>query len=182
MERGPYGPLSTGTSSVRVEALLADQGDEPTGAEIGTPQLLATALEDRQQIGLPGGDWDDEAAAVGELTEQGARRRRRGGVDGDRLKRRPLGQAAAAVADEQLDVLDPERGQGATRLGGQRVVTLDAGHGRRELGEDGSRVARAGTDLEHPLGAVQPQRLADRGDDPGLEIVCPAPIGSAESA
>ena len=67
-----------------------------------------------------GGDRDDQAAALGELREQRRRRRRRGGVDGDRLERGSLGHAAAAVADQQLDVLDAERGE---RCGGRRAAS-----------------------------------------------------------
>ena len=63
---------------------------------------------------------------------------------------------------------DAERVEGAARLGGERLVALDADHLGGEAGEHRGRVARAGADLQHPLVAAQLQRLADRGDDPGL--------------
>ena len=77
-------------SSGRAEALLADQRHEAAGADLLAAQLVAAAAEHGQQVGAVGGDRDDEAAAVGELPEQRPRRCRRGGVDRDRLERRPL--------------------------------------------------------------------------------------------
>ena len=95
-----------------LEALLADQRHEAAGADRLASQLLAAATEHGQQLGAVGGDRDDQAAALGELGEQRRRRRRRGGVDGDRLEGGALRQAAAAVADDHLDVGDAERGEG----------------------------------------------------------------------
>ena len=47
-------------------------------------------------------------------------------------------------------------------------MALDRDHLDAKRAEDGSGVARAGADLEHPLAALQGKGLADRGDDPGL--------------
>ena len=89
-------------------------------------------------------------------------------MDGDRLEGSPLGDAATAVADRELDVGDRQRGQRFAGAEGQRRVALDADHLGRQQREHAGGVAGAGPDLEHPLGAAQRQRLADRGDDPGL--------------
>ena len=155
-------------SLVGREALLADQRDEAAGADLLAHELGAAAAEDGEHVVPRAGDRDDEATAVGELAEQSAGRRRRGRVDRDRLERGALGQAAAAVADHELDVADAEPVERHARFGGQRRVALDAENPRGQPRQHRRRVARAGTHLQHQLLAAQLQRLADRGDDPRL--------------
>jgi len=83
--------------------------------------------------------------------------------------------AAATITDQQLDVADPEPRERALRLRGKRLPALDPDHRAGEPGQHGGRVAGAAADLQHPLGAIQLQRLADRGDDPGLGDRLPGP-------
>ena len=115
------------------------------------------------------GDRDHEPPAERELRQQAWRRRGRRGVDRDRVEGRPLRQALAAVADDDLDVARSRARSSSSRAAtasrsSRSIVTTSRG----EPGEHRRRVARAGADLEHPLGALERQRLADRGDDPGL--------------
>ena len=104
-------------------------------------------------------------------------------MDGDRVERRPLGQTAAAVADHDLDVCAAERVEVAARAAsasaGWRSTLITSA---ASSGEDRRRVAGAGPDLEHPLAALQLSAWQIAATIHGCEIVCPSPIGRAESA
>ena len=105
------------------------------------------------------------------------------GVDCDRLEGRAVGKPETAVADAHLDVVDPERVEARRAPPPARAaVALDADHLGCELGQDRGRVAGAGADLEHPLGARSSSAWQIAATIQGWEIVCPSPIGWAESA
>src|SRR5262249_20623937 len=81
-----------------LEALLAEQRDEPARADLDRLELFSPAPEDGEDVGSPARDRDDEAPPVRQLPEQRPRRRRRRGVHGDRAEGRPQRAAAAAVS------------------------------------------------------------------------------------
>jgi hypothetical protein len=89
-------------------------------------------------------------------------------VHRDRIERRTVGDALAAVGGDDLGPGDAELGERRPRPCRQRLDPLDPDNFVRELGEDRHRVARAAADVEHPFAARQRQRLRDRGDDPRL--------------
>ena len=65
-------------------------------------------------------------------------------------------------------LVDGQRGEGFAGREGERPWRSTLITSRRQQREHAGRVAGAGADLQHPLAAAQLQRLADRGDDPGL--------------
>src|SRR5262249_50857167 len=79
-----------------------------------------------------------------------------------------LRAAAAAVADDHLDVLDPELVEALAGPLAELGNALDADDAPSEPRQHRGGVARAGADLEHGLRAAELERLADRCDDPRL--------------
>ena len=150
--------------------LGADQGDETARGD-GTSRVelrLAAFVNTVSMSAVGSVDRDDQPPARGELGDEARRRRRRGGVDGDRVERRPLGRAGGAVADATSTLSTPSSASRSAGSLGERRNRSTLRTSLAEPGEDGGRVARSGADLEHPLGPVERQRLADRGDDPWL--------------
>ena len=153
------------------EALLADQRHEAAGADRLASSSSPRRRQQGQHVGL-------RAAAIGTTRRppSASWASRAGGGAGAvawtaiASNGRPLGQAAAAVADDaarrwrrRASASAARRPRGQRRRGARSLITS-----AREQREHAGRVAGAGADLEHPLVALELQRLADRGDDPGL--------------
>ena len=88
--------------------------------------------------------------------------------DRDRVERRAVGRAEAAVADSHLDGAVPGQLERPPRAGGQHGDPLDRDDPAGELVEHRRRVAGAGADVEHALAAVELEELAHRRDDERL--------------
>jgi len=111
---------------------------------------------------------EHEPSARLELIEQRARhviRRRR---DHDHVEGAFFGPSAIAVAAAQAHVLIAEAVEILPRALGDRGNDLDREHRARDLVEHRRLIARAGSDLEHLLAALQPARLGHERDDVGL--------------
>ncbi len=151
-------------------ALLADQRDEADLAE----RLLAKVVgpdpgHPRQHLrGLVRAHRDDQASAGRELCEQRLRdlrpaRRHRDGVEG-----RVLGPPERPVAVQHLHVAIAEPLQSLARLGRQRCPPLDGEDLLGDPAEHRRRVARAGSDFQHPFVPLEAQRFGRERDDVGL--------------
>ena len=137
-----------------------------------------------QHVGAARRDRDDEAAALGELREQRAgaaparRRGRRSPSNGARsgTPRLPSPTTTSTFATPSA----ASTPRAASASSGWRSI---AHHLGREPGEHRGRVAGAGADLEHALARPRSSSAWQiAATIQGWEIVCPSPIGSAESA
>src|SRR5437763_16624008 len=97
--------------STAVEALLADEGDEPAGNGTDHRGAFGAADDELQPLGTPPTDRDDEAAARLELLVQQLRKLGRGRGDCDCVERRPLRDAAGAVAHVDAHALVSRGGE-----------------------------------------------------------------------
>ena len=159
------GSAHAGTVALSAGALLGDERHEAHGVVLRLVDAVAAPPHQRQPL-MAAVDRQHEPAAVGErLDERRGHAVAAAGGDVDRVVRRPLRVAARAVADDELDVVDPGRCQ---RLGGrarQHGVALDRDDVAREPRQHGSVVAGAGADVEHVLVAVELEQLAHARDD-----------------
>src|SRR2546423_8406800 len=159
-------PTTTRTrrSSLTVEALGADERDEPTGDRAHDRRAFRAPDDDLQLLPGATADRNHDSASDLELLVERGRDLRRGGSDGDRRKRSVPGVAERAVADVDLDAAVAGGGERLACPVGERGQALDRVHVGRELREHGRLVAGTGADVEHPLVAARGERLADAAD------------------
>ncbi len=113
-------------------------------------------------------DGEDHDAALGQLLQQGGRDLAGGGGHDDAVEGRGLRPALVAVAQPQLDVVQPQQPETPARGFQQLAVALDAEDAARQPGEDGGLVAGAGADFQHAVLRLQLKLLRHGGDDVGL--------------
>ena len=122
-------------------------------------QLLAAVLR---------ADRDHQAAALGELVEQGRGDRVGGGGDDDGVKRRLRRPALVAVAGPYAHLVKAQLPQRVRRALRQRRDDLDGEHLGAHRGEDRRLVARAGADLEDLLAGFHIHGLGHESDNERL--------------
>src|SRR6516165_4707822 len=72
------------------------------------------------------------------------------------------------VPMQYMHVMVAEIGERRRGLLGELADSLDGVNISGDFGENGGRIARSSADLEHPLAAVEPERLRHECDDVGL--------------
>src|SRR6185436_15596414 len=84
------------------------------------------------------------------------------------VERRPLGPAARAIADPELDIGDAQTAQALTRLLRELPDELDAVYVSRQRGDDGRLIPEAGPDFEHRVLRLDIEQIGHQRDDEGL--------------
>jgi hypothetical protein len=155
---------------VGLPAFLADQRDETDRAEVLAAEVVRTGLGDPDQLlGARGlADGDHQAAAIGELLEEGLGDVGPPGADQDRVEGGVLGQPAGAVALDHVDVAEVELLHPGGGFFREERVALDRPDLADDRTEDRGGVAGAGADLEDALVAVELEGFEHQGDDVGL--------------
>ncbi len=113
-------------------------------------------------------DRHDEATAVGELLAQCRRYGRAAGGDEDRVERRGLGPASAAVAAAQFDVAVAQALQACTGGVAEVRMALDRVDPGGQQAQHCARIAGASADLEHAVGRADARAFGHQRDDVGL--------------
>jgi hypothetical protein len=129
-----------------------DQRHEAHAAEVlFAPFGLAGAGDAEQRLQGFAADRHHQPAADRQLALERLGHLVAAGGDEDRVERRFVGQAEAAVAGDDRDIVVAERLDPLRGLPGQRLVPLD----REDLPGDAAHnrrgVTRARADLEHPV-------------------------------
>ena len=89
-------------STVR-EAMLTNERHEDCRLEWLTREPFVCWTYERDHLVTARADRNHESAVRHQLVDEGNRNLRRGGRDHDRRKRRSIGNACAAIADDDLD-------------------------------------------------------------------------------
>src|SRR2546426_359308 len=108
------------------------------------------------------------AAALGKLPDDRGGNAREGSRHHHRVVRGVPGEPLAPVAHHDLDVLDAAASEIGTRGRGEVLPTLDAPDEGGEPGQERRLEAMARANLEHPLGAVQLERVEHLRHERGL--------------
>src|SRR5262245_51068487 len=157
-----------GEKSSAVEASLPDERHEPAGDGVDDRRPLGAPNEDLEALSPAAADGNGQAPARLELVVEPLRETGRCRGDGDRRERSLVREPDRAVAEVDAHAVVARFGEVAPRLLRQLRDPLDGVHLAGELGQDRRLVAGAGPDVEHLLGAGQPERLGDASDHVGL--------------
>lgn len=158
-----------GAAAILVPAMLADQRYEADTAEVMfLPGVLAGAGDAQQGLQALASDRNDEPPAELELTLErlGDTVASRG--DEDRVERRFVGQAQAAVAVDNGHIVIAERVDSLGGRPGERLVPFDREHLPGDARHHRRRIARAGTHLEHLPAGRDLRGVDHERDDVGL--------------
>ena len=133
--------------------MFADQGHEGDAPEV----LLVEAVigparhSDQPLVAFPFAKRHHQPPARRELAQQHVRDLRTGRGDEDRVERRSFGPAPRAVSGAHLHPIEAERLQPLACGVRQFGVALDGADAIGDEARYGGGVARARTDLEHPV-------------------------------
>src|SRR3989454_11172287 len=150
-----------------IEAVLSQQGDEPSRAQRGAAHLRngprPHPLDQRERLCAGLAQRYQQAAVRCELLHEGRRDLRATGGDQNRIVGRVGAPPERPVSQQYRTVHGAGLAQRPLGREGERLYSLDREDRARESREQRRLIAGAGPDFEHALPAGEPKRLEIAG-------------------